>query len=221
MARKEYEKQLQSLQEELTEMGCLCAQSVQMAVQGISTGDESLTEKILETGKTVDQNERDIESLCLKLLLEQQPVASDLRRISSALKMIYDLNRISEQAGDIAEISRFAVLGNEKISDDLHTMSGQVVKMVNESINAFIQSDLNLAYEVKGWDDEVDEWFIRIMKDLTGAIAKDSEKGEYYLELLMAAKYLEKIGDHATNVAEWAVYSILGHHSREDSQPEK
>ena len=159
--------------------------------------------------------ERDIESLCLKLLLKQQPVASDLRDISSALKMISDLERIGDQASDIADLYRYTSGAEDKTSADLREMAQESVKMVNESIDAFVRRDLVMAREVIAYDDVVDRWFERIKTDLIAAISADNTKGEYYLDLLMVAKYLERIGDHATNIAEWVEYSILGKRSKD------
>ncbi len=217
--RKEYQKQLQTLHDELTQMGNMCAQAMQLAVQAVTTGNQKLIERTLEADDIVDKKERDIENLCLKLLLQQQPVASDLRRISSALKMISDLERIGDQAADIAEISRYVVIQKGDTASDLHNMAAEVIKMVNDSVTAFIHDDLNLAQEVIAWDDTVDAWFVRIKDDLIAEIAADKSQGDYYLELLMVAKYLERIGDHATNVAEWVEYSILGHRRKNGTLP--
>ncbi len=208
--RKAYQEQLQTLHDELSEMGSLCILSVQLAVQAITTGEEKLTARTVETNGIIDKSERDIESLCLKLLLQQQPVAADLRRISSAMKMVYDLHRIGEVSADIADISRFVVLQNDQAADDIRRMSTEAIKMVNDSIHAFIQNDLTLARQVMTWDDIVDDWFVRTKDDLVTAITEASADAEYCLEALMAAKYLEKIGDHAENVAGWVEYSITG-----------
>ncbi len=208
--RKIYQEQLQSLQEELSEMGSLSILSVNLAIQAVTSGDEKLSAKTLETYDVIDKEERDIEALCQKLLLTQQPVASDLRRISSALKMVYDLKRIGEQSADIADIARFVVIRKGDVSDDIHQMSSEVVKMVNDSIHAFIDNDLNLAQNAHAGDDIVDAWFRRIKDDLVSAISADASQAEYGLEALMTAKYLEKIGDHAEHVAGWVTYSITG-----------
>ncbi len=210
--RKAYQEELRSLHDELTMMGNLCAEAVQLAVRAVSTGDAGLAKRTRETDEWVDQKEKDIESLCLKLLLKQQPVATDLRRVSSALKMISDLERIGDQSADIAEISEYSVIRSGPAADDLHIMSGEVIKMVSESINAFVQNDIDLAREIIRWDDKTDECFARIKNDLISEIASDNTQGEYFLDILMVAKYLERIGDHATNVAEWVEYSILGYH---------
>lgn len=218
--RKAYNEQLENLHQSLTEMGSLCAQAVSLAVQAVIKNAGDLAARAVEVDATVDKMEREIESLCLKLLLQQQPVATDLRVISSALKMISDLERIGDQAADIAEISRFAVGGSDKITSDLREMAMATVKMVNESVDAFVKRDLVLAREVITYDEVVDGWFDRIKKDLIAAIAADNSQGERYLDLLMVAKYLERIGDHATNVAEWVEYSILGRRSKDGVMPE-
>ncbi len=211
-----YQEQLRTLQDELTEMGSLCVQAVQLAVQAMTTGNETLAGETREANEVVERKEREIETLCLKLLLQQQPVAADLRRISSALKMIYDLKRIGDQAADIAEISEYVVIQTGSAAEDLRKMAEEVVKMVQGSISAFISNDLAAAREVMAWDDTVDEWFTRITDDLVRAISSGHPQGKYCLDTLMAAKYLERIGDHACNVAGWVEYSILGYHS---SQP--
>lgn len=218
--RKAYNEQLVTLHESLTEMGNLCAQAVSLAIHSVTQGASDLAAKAVEVDERIDKMERDIESLCLKLLLQQQPVATDLRVISSALKMISDLERIGDQAADIAEISRFAVGGVDKTFSDLKEMAQATVRMVNESVDAFVKRDLVLAREVIAYDEVVDGWFLRIKSDLIAAIAADNTQGERYLDLLMVAKYLERIGDHATNVAEWVEYSIIGRRSKDGVLPE-
>ncbi len=210
--RKVYQQQLETLHDELTAMGNHCVEAVRFAIEAVTTGNANLAKSAAETDEIVDKQEKDIESQCLSLLLKQQPVAGDLRRISAALKMISDLERIGDQSADIAEISRFTVIRGGKESDDLKSMADEVIKMVRESINAFINDDLSLAKDVISWDDDTDGWFLRIKEDLTASIGSDSSQAEYVLDFLMVAKYLERIGDHATNVAEWVEYSILGYH---------
>ncbi|MCD8212018.1 MAG: phosphate signaling complex protein PhoU [Oscillospiraceae bacterium] len=218
--RKAYQGQLQTLHDELTEMGSLCTQAVQLAVRAVTTGDEQVAQQTWEADGIVDKKERDVESLCLKILLQQQPVAADLRRISSALKMVSDLERIGDQAADIAEISREIVIREGKAADDLQAMAQETVRMVNESVAAFTRNDLVLARQVISMDDGVDDWFRRIKNDLVSAIAADSTEAEYFVEILMTAKYLEKIGDHAVNVAEWVEYSIVGYRSDNGPAPD-
>ncbi len=215
--RKAYQEQLETLQDELNEMGNLCILSVQLAMGAVTTGDDKLIRQTLETNEIIDKEERDIESLCLKLLLQQQPVATDLRHVSSVLKMIYDLHRIGEQSADIADIARFTVLHEDDLSGHIHDMASDVEKMVNDSVNAFIKNDLTLARGVMAADEKADTWFVRIKDDLITAITSSSADAEYCLEVLMIAKYLEKIGDHAENIAGWVEYSITGLHPKNNT----
>ena len=218
--RKIYTEQLETLHQTMIEMGSMCTQAVSLAVQAVTLGAGELARKAVEVDSGIDKLERDIESLCFKLLLQQQPVASDLRKISSALKMISDLERIGDQAADIAEISRFTVGDADKTAADLREMAQATVKMVDDSIDAFVRQDLVLAQAVIAYDEVVDGWFDRIKTDLIAAIAADNTQGERYLDLLMVAKYLERIGEHATNVGEWVEYSILGRRSKDSVLPE-
>ena len=213
--RNAYNEQLQTLHRELTVMGAMCETAVSLAVQAVTLGDTALAAQVYEVDGRIDKAERDIESLCLKLLLQQQPVATDLRVISSALKMITDLERIGDQASDIAEMSRFTAGGDDKCASDLREMAKEAVKMVNESIDSFVKKDLVMARSVIAYDSVVDRWFERIKTDLIACISEDNTRGEYYLDQLMVAKYLERIGDHATNIAEWVEYSILGRRSKD------
>ncbi len=219
--RDVYNEQLRMLHQNMTEMGAQCETAVSLAVQAVTLGSEELAARVFEVDAGIDKMERDIESLCLKLLLKQQPVASDLRDISSALKMISDLERIGDQASDIADLYRYTSGAEDKTSADLREMAQESVKMVNESIDAFVRRDLVMAREVIAYDDVVDRWFERIKTDLIAAISADNTKGEYYLDLLMVAKYLERIGDHATNIAEWVEYSILGKRSKDGVFPDE
>ena len=153
-----------------------------------------------------------MENLCLKLLLQQQPVASDLREISSALKMISDLERIGDQAADIAELTRFVRLPDGIGRQRIEEMAQAVIQMVTDSVDSFVKRDLDLARQVCREDDQVDELFNQVKKELIGMIASDAASGELWLDMIMVAKYLERIGDHATNVAEWVEYAITGTH---------
>ena len=157
---------------------------------------------------------RSIESLCLKLLLQQQPVARDLRQISAALKMITDMERIGDQAEDIAEIVSF-LDGAAEHDDLLRQMAQAVIRMVTDSVDAYVKQDTNLAKRVIARDDQVDEYFSQVKRRLIGCIARDPENGESVLDLLMIAKYYERIGDHATNIAEWVIFSVTGAHPPE------
>ena len=150
----------------------------------------------------------------MKLLLQQQPVATDLRVISSALKMITDMERVGDQASDIAEIAKIIIEGGHGINEDMKKMAHEAVKMVTDSVDSFVKKDLELARKVIAYDDVVDNWFSKMKKDVIEMISKDSSLGEYSIDLLMIAKYLERIGDHATNIAEWVEFSITGERSK-------
>jgi len=162
--------------------------------------------------KEISQKNREIESLCLKLLLQQQPVAKDLRLISSALKMITDMERIGHQASDLSEIISYTDVSESRNSENLLKMSQATIKMVTESIDAFVRRDLELAKAVIAYDDVVDDLFVKIRKDLINLIGSDKKHGEQALDIMMIAKYFEKMGDHAVNIAEWVVFSITGIH---------
>ena len=160
----------------------------------------------------LDRKEREIESLCLKLLLQQQPVAKDLRQISAALKMITDMERIGDQAEDIAEIVTFLGGRGAENSALLREMARSTIKMVTESVDAYVRQNTALAEQVIAEDDVVDDYFTRVKKGLIERIAQDPTDGEFALDLLMIAKYFERIGDHAVNIAEWVIFSVTGEH---------
>lgn len=210
--RSRFDEQLALLNRELIEMGSLCEEVIALASRALTEGDRELAAKVAPLDEEIDQKERTIESLCLKLLLQQQPVARDLREISSALKMISDLERIGDQAADIAELTRFMRLPDGPGRQRIEEMSKAVIRMVTDSVDSFVKRDLELAREVCREDDQVDDLFNQVKKELIGLIAADADSGELWLDLIMVAKYLERIGDHATNVAEWVEYSITGNH---------
>ena len=214
--RSRFDEQLAQLKRELTQMGALCEEVIALAAKSITTGDLSITDKVAPLDGEIDSMEHDIETLCLKLLLQQQPVASDLRQISAALKMITDMERIGDQASDIAEIIRF--LGGRSTADceDIGRMAQATIKMVTESVDAFVKSDLAIAEAAMKHDDTVDDYFLKVKSSLIRMIAEKPEDGEYALDLLMIAKYFERIGDHAVNIAEWVVFSVTGEHKGED-----
>lgn len=220
MVRNRFDNQLSLLNTEIIEMGALCEKAIEDAVKSLIDNDHVLAEQTVETDKKIDQKEKDIESLCLKLLLQQQPVARDLRLISAALKMITDMERIGDQASDIAEIVCSADLSLAKDFEHITQMAEATIKMVKDSVEAFVQRDLVLAREVMAYDDVVDELFDVIKNesiDFIGELAnKNPEEknkwGEYIMDMLMIAKYFERIGDHATNIAEWVEFSITGTH---------
>ena len=212
--KTKFDEQLETLHIELIKMGALCEEAVTAAICALEKNDPAMLDKVFEADSEIDQKESDIERLCMKLLLQQQPVATDLRVISSALKMITDMERVGDQASDIAEISRFIITGGPGINEDIKKMAKEAVKMVTDSVDSFVKKDLELARKVIAYDDVVDKWFATMKTEVIDMISKDSTKGEYSIDLLMIAKYLERIGDHATNIAEWVEFSITGTRSK-------
>ncbi|WP_298024297.1 phosphate signaling complex protein PhoU [uncultured Dysosmobacter sp.] len=210
--RNRFDEQLKRLHVELIQMGALCEDAISAAAEALLKGDEALAETAIEKEREIDQAEREVENLCLKLLLQQQPVARDLREISAALKMISDLERIGDQAADIAELTRYVRLPDDSHALHIGDMARSVIRMVTDSVDSFVKRDLALARSVCGADDQVDALFRQVKEELIALIAADAAYGEQGLDLLMVAKYLERIGDHATNVAEWVEYSITGAH---------
>ncbi len=215
MMRSKFDKQLALLNTELIEMGALCEQAIAMAAKALEDRDYSLAKNVLPIDSEIDQKERDIENLCLKMLLQQQPVARDLRQISAALKMITDMERIGDQASDIAEIIKFMKGSAEIAMNDISEMAKAAIKMVTESIDAYVSRDVELARDVISRDDTVDDYFIKVKKDIINLIAEKPEDGECAVDLLMISKYFERIGDHATNIAEWVEFSVTGIHKGE------
>ncbi len=217
--RKTFDQQLEQLGAELTHMGALCETAIASAAQALKNRDTELAKRAIHADQEIDQAERDIERLCLKLLLQQQPVARDLRQISSALKMITDMERIGDQAADISEIVLYIADGYVIPElTDIGVMARAASTMVTRSVAAYVQRDLELAKEVIASDDEVDELFNRVKEELIDLIAKNPGCGQQALDFLMIAKYLERIGDHATNIAEWVEFSILGRHPENDPE---
>ena len=213
--RSRFDQQLALLNRELIEMGALCEEVIAAAAKALMEGDTVLAAQVTPRAAGIDQKERDIESLCLKLLLQQQPVASDLRQISAALKMITDMERIGDQAEDIAEIVTFLGGRGAENSALLREMARSTIKMVTESVDAYVRQNTALAEQVIAEDDVVDDYFTRVKRGLIERIAQDPTDGEFALDLLMIAKYFERIGDHATNIAEWVIFSITGVHKED------
>ncbi|MFI3250896.1 MAG: phosphate signaling complex protein PhoU [Eubacteriales bacterium] len=213
--RSKFDQQLEVLHTELISMGALCENLIATSAQALITNDIPLAKTVATKGEEVDLKERDIENLCMKLLLQQQPVAKDLRLISSALKMITDMERIGDQAEDIAQIICSNGSLNRHNTAPVREMAQATTAMVTQSIDAFVRSDLEIAHKVIADDDIVDECFARIKSQLVNSFHKEGQEGESALDLLMIAKYFERIGDHATNIAEWVVFSITGSHKLE------
>lgn len=210
--RNKFDEQLDNLNLELIKMGALCEDAITASMKALLEDDKDMIIKTSEIEKEIDEKERYIEALCMKLLLQQQPVASDLRLISSALKMISDMERIGDQAADIAEITKFIKNNNTKSVLYIKDMADAAIKMVTDSIDSYVKKDLGLAKYVMQYDDVVDKLFSEVRKELIVLVYQNQRYGELCLDILMIAKYLERIGDHAVNIAEWVEYSITGNH---------
>ena len=210
--RNRFDEQLFALNREIIEMGAMCEEAIASAAKALSTGDMALAAKVCENSSAIDQMERDIEGRCMKLLLHQQPVARDLRQISAALKMITDMERIGDQAEDIAEIVTFMNGRTMEGMELIEEMARETIEMVTASVDAFVKKDIALAQKVIDQDDVVDDYFSRVKCGIISLITENHAEGEFALDLLMISKYFERIGDHATNIAEWVIYSITGTH---------
>ena len=216
MMRSRFDEQLALLNKKLIEMGALCEEVIALTAKALTEGDVAQAEKVAALDGEIDQMERDIESLCLKLLLQQQPVAKDLRQISAALKMITDMERIGDQAEDIAEIIPYLKgrSGAEVVC--IAEMTKATMKMVTDSVDAYVHQDATLAEKIIAYDDVVDDYFDQVKTALIALISAQPEEGEYALDLLMIAKYFERIGDHAVNLAEWVLFSATGMREKEE-----
>ncbi len=210
--RNRFDEQLYELNREIIEMGAMCEEAIASAAKALTTGDLSLADKVRTNGAAIDQMERDIEGRCMKLLLHQQPVARDLRLISAALKMITDMERIGDQAEDIAEIVTFLNGRTMEGMELIEEMARATIEMVTGSVDAFVKKDVELAQNVINKDDIVDDYFSRVKCGIITLITENHADGEFALDLLMISKYFERIGDHATNIAEWVIYSVTGTH---------
>lgn len=208
--RKRFDQQLEELNVELIKMGSLCERAIRRAVELLQNPEDTRVSDVDRIEEEVNHKEREIETLCMKLLLQQQPVARDLRQISAALKMITDLERIGDQAEDIAEI---VISGQVNEGEELlRDMAASTIKMVTESVDAYVKHDTMLAEKVIAEDDIVDDWFDRVKHTLIRRMTTDPGEGERAVDLLMIAKYFERIGDHAVNVAQWVIFSVTGTH---------
>lgn len=210
--RSRFDEQLATLNKELIEMGALCEEAIADAAKALTKADEKTAAKVEPLEAEINQKERDIESLCLKMLLQQQPVARDLRQISAALKMITDLERIGDQASDIAEIITFIDKKAGVDCEPICLMAEATIRMVTESVDAFVKRDVGIAQQAIAHDDTVDDYFLKVKRSLINMIAQRPADGEHALDLLMIAKYFERIGDHAVNIAEWVIFSVTGVH---------
>ncbi|MCL2152869.1 MAG: phosphate signaling complex protein PhoU [Oscillospiraceae bacterium] len=209
--RNKFDEQLTILHDMLIEMGAMIEKAITLAIEALVKQDKAMAKQAIAVEEDIDHMEKEIESMCLRLLLQQQPVARDLRLISAALKMITDMERIGDQAADISEIAIY-LIGETYIKklEHIPQMAAATSKMVTESIEAFVKMDLKLANSVIEYDDVVDKLFYTVKSDLIELIQADSANGQQAMDLLMIAKYFERIGDHAVNIAEWVVFSLTG-----------
>lgn len=210
--RMHFDQQLEELNLELIKMGALCERAIRRAADQLLNEKENESLAVERMEDEINHKERDIENLCMKLLLQQQPVAKDLRMISSALKMISDMERIGDQAQDIADMSRFVKVQEIAHGMNIGKMAEATIKMVTESIDSFVKKDLDSAAAVVKYDDVVDDLFLKVKTELPKLLQQDPQNAEYYIDLIMVAKYFERIGDHAENIAQWVEYSITGTH---------
>ena len=208
--RSKFDEQLALLHREMITMGALCEKAIAMSVKALTEGNRNLAAEVPALSAEIDGKEREIEGMCFKLLLQQQPVAKDLRVVSSALKMVTDLERIGDNSGDIAEIVQMGNISSAHNTESIEEMARATVKMVTDSIDAFVRQDGGLAKSVVAYDDVVDGHFNRIKAAITKQLESGNTDGEAMLDLLMIAKYFERMGDHAVQIARWVQYSING-----------
>ncbi len=213
MMRSGLDGQLAALNNSMIEMGAMIEHAISGATRALVEQDVALADEIRSNDGIIDEKEREIESQCMKLLISQQPVARDLRQISAALKMITDMERIGDQAADISEICGY-LAGQTYIKklEHISQMANATIKMVTGSIDAYVRKDLDLARSIIEYDDVVDDLFVQIKRDLIILVHEDAGNGEQAFDLMQIAKYYERIGDHATNIAEWVIYSLTGKH---------
>lgn len=208
--RSYFDKQLELLNNEMLNMGDMCEDAISQAITALLTADKRMAVELKKAVDQINQQERYIENICVKLLMQQQPVARDLRTISAAMKMVTDMNRVAIQSGDIADIIAAGNIKPSAETESLKQMADAVSKMVTMSIEAFVKKDIHLAKEVLVFDDVVDEFFDGIKRELIVQLKNNQENGEAILDLLMIDKYLERIGDHAANIGKWVIFSING-----------
>ncbi len=219
--RSKFDEQLAQMKNGLIGMGALCEEAISRAAKALAEGDRALAESVGPLEAEIDQMERDIEALCLKLLLRQQPVARDLRQISAAMKLITDMERVGDQAEDIAEIV-LTMLAEGYVPKDvghIREMAAETIKMVTDSVDSYVHQDNILARRVIDHDDIIDSYFTQVKRVLLQEIAERPLEGEHTLDLLMIDKYLERIADHAVNIAEWVIFSVTGKKGRAEPQP--
>lgn len=210
--RDRFESQLIRLNNELIAMGALCEDAISCAVKYLTEKNDVLKENAVDAERQLDQKEREVETFCMRILMRQQPVARDLRTISSALKMISDMERIGDQAADIAEISEYVTFSGIESEIHIAEMAQVTAQMVTDSIDSFVKKDVDMAHSAISLDNVVDDLFLTVKNELINAVQTGHGDAESLIDLLMIAKYFERIGDHAENIAEWVIYSITGEH---------
>ncbi len=207
--RRRFDQQLNMLNEELIHMGTMIEEAIQKSIEALLKQDTTLAKQIMDADEEIDRKQKEIENLCFTLLMQQQPVASDLRVISAAMKMVTDMERIGDHAADISEIT--IMLAKEPYTQNLELirkMASETVLMLIHSIEAYVEKDMEKAKEVIAHDDVVDDLYVQAKQNLIDLVHKDKSNGEQASDLLLIAKYFERIGDHAKNIAEWEIFSI-------------
>ena len=207
--RSKFDEQLKILNQEMMFMGSMIEDSIQKAIDALMSQDKELARKIMESDPDVDHEQKKIEGICFNLLMQQQPVARDLRGISAAMKMVTDMERIGDHASDISEIT--IMLADKPYvleQDDIKKMASETVLMLIRSIEAYVEKDMEKAKKVIKHDDVVDDLFDKVKSEIIEMIRKEPEDGEQATDMLMIAKYFERIGDHATNIAEWVIFAL-------------
>ncbi|MBQ8166126.1 MAG: phosphate signaling complex protein PhoU [Lachnospiraceae bacterium] len=208
--RKGFEKQLDELNVNLIKMGAMCERHITETTDALFQGDKSYVDRSHDLEEAIDKCEREIENICMGIFLKQQPVASDLRLVSAALRMISDMERIGDQCADISDMIKYTSKHNMNEYESLREMSTNAKEMVTDAVESYVRKDLKLAHRVLKQDDVVDQLFVDIKNKLIGYIGDNPDQGEFWIDVIMIAKYFERIADHATNIAEWVEYSVVG-----------
>ncbi len=212
-ARNEFDRELEELHLEMIRMGGLIEEAIDRSITALEKRDRELAETIIADDRKIDDLDHAIEARCLSLLLRQQPVAADLRAISTALKMVTDMERIGDHAADIADLTlRFDDSPFIKSLEHIPLMARIASSMVKDSINAFVKSDAEFSREIIRRDDEVDKLFETVKQEIVAILTKSAESADQAVDFLMIAKYLERIGDHAVNICGWVIFSVTGKH---------
>ncbi len=210
MVRSRFMAQMEQLNTELIVMGTLCENALEKVANALDNPTDEVSRDIIILSKKTEEKERELENICINLLLKQQPVASDLRQISSALKIVTDMRRIGEVAGNIAEILSQDTIRMDYDTSILKQMAAVTKKMVSNTLDAFVKNDIRTAQQVERDDDQVDELFAQAKRELIQIIRNSQDSGEQAIDYLMIAKYFEKVGDHAVNISQWVLFMITG-----------